>query len=137
MQRPGGKADATATDITYSGAAGGGAADGLGVIGAIVTATLAVATEQLAAREQPPGRDSSQLGGMPGPGATPDRPLYTRMVTDQSPIPIMVTNHDALTSATVNMLAQHHASMPTAPIGLNNHLVPPAPGIPAPGSYHP
>jgi hypothetical protein len=137
IQRPGGKAAARVGDIAYSGTAGGGAADGSTIIGAIVAATLAVATEQLAAREQPPGRDSSQLGGVPVPGAMPDRPLYTRIVTDQSPIPTMVTNHDALTSATVNMLAQHQASMPTAPTGLNNHLVPPAPGLPAPGSYHP
>ncbi|HTJ88874.1 MAG TPA: hypothetical protein VL356_01660 [Acidocella sp.] len=137
IRRPGGKAAAPVGDIAYSGAAGGGAADGATIIGAIVTATLAVATEQLAAREQPPGRDGTQLGGVPVPGATPDRPVYTRIVTDQSPIPTMVTNHDALTSATVNMLAQHQASMPTAPTGLNNHLVPPAPGVPAPGSYQP
>ncbi len=137
MHRSGGKAGAVAGDSAYLIEAGGSGADSFGVIGAIVTATLAVATEQLAARDQPQGRAPSSPNHAPVPGSAPDWPLYTRIVTDQSPIPTMVTNHDALTSVTVNMLAQHQSAMPTAPTGLNNNLVPPAPGVPAPGSYHP
>ena len=135
LQRPGGKAAAAAGDAAFSGAAGGGG-DSAAVLSAIVTATLAAAAAQLAARE-PPGHDPSLPGGLHAPGASPDRPVYTRIVIDQSPIPTMVTNHDVLTNATVSMLAQHQSAMPTAPTELNNSLVPPAPGVPAPGSYHP
>jgi hypothetical protein len=137
IQRPDGKAETAARNAAYLGEAGGSGAVGLGAIGAIVMATLAVAAEQLAAREQTPGRDTSLPGGAPVSGVTPDRPLYTRIVADQSPIPTMVTNHDALTNATVSTIAQHQSALPTAPTGVNNNLVPPAPGVPAPGSYLP
>lgn len=130
-----GRADVAEGDAAYSRAAGMGAG-GFGAIGAIMTATGAAGAPS-AARGQLPGRGPPLADGMIVPGATPDRPLYTRIVIDQSPIPTTVTNHDALTSATVNTIAQHQSAMPTAPTGINNNLVPPVPGVPVPGSYLP
>ena len=127
------RADVAAGDAADSSAA---AMAGFGVIGAIMTATGAAGAPS-ATRGQPPGRGPSLADGMIVPGATPDRPLYTRIVIDQSPIPTMVTNHDALTAATVSTIAHHQSAMPTAPTGLNNNLVPPVPGVPVPGSYLP
>jgi hypothetical protein len=132
LQRSGGT-EIAAGDAAYLSAAGMGTG-GFGASGAIATATKAAAVPW-AARGRPAG-DPSLADGMTMPGATPDRPLYARIIIDQ-PLPTMVTNHDVLTSATVSAIAQHQSAMPTAPTGMNNNLVPPAPGVPAPGSYLP
>jgi hypothetical protein len=122
----------TPTKAESGDAAAYGADDGgARLVGAIVTATLAAQQVQLSGRVPEPAPGSRI------PGATPDAPVYTRMVPDHPAVPVQVTNADALTSATVHTLATHQSAMPTGPTGLNNNLVPPAPGIPAPGSYQP
>ncbi|HEY1857600.1 hypothetical protein [Acidocella sp.] len=108
-------------------------ASGARVISAIVTATLAA--QQAHNGSQPAPEFGAR--GHKIPGATPDAPVYTRMVPDHPAVPVHVANADALTSATIDTLARHQSAMPTAPTGLNNNLVPPAPGVAAPGSYHP
>jgi hypothetical protein len=108
-------------------------ASGAGIISAIVTATLAA---QQAQNGSQPAQEFA-AGGQRIPGATPDAPVYTRMVPDHPAVPVQVANADALTNATIDTLARHQSAMPTAPTGLNNNLVPPAPGVAAPGSYHP
>jgi hypothetical protein len=113
-------------DAPFAGVSG----SGVSVISAIVTATLAAQQAQ-----NQPVQDAARQTGMLG--ATPDAPLYTRMVPDHPAVAVQVTNADALTGATIDTLARHQGALPTAPTGLNNNLVPPAPGVPSPGSYHP
>jgi hypothetical protein len=114
-----------------SGNAAYGADGGARLVGAIVTATLAAQQAQFSGRAPEPAQGSRT------PGATPDAPVYTRMVPDHPAVPVQVTNADTLINATVNTLAMHQSALPTGPTGLNNNLVPPAPGVPAPGSYQP
>jgi hypothetical protein len=122
------KAPSKAEPVSFAMGASGGR-----IISAIVTATLAA---QQAQNGSLPAQEFA-AGGQKIPGATPDAPVYTRMVPDHPAVPVQVANADALTNATIDTLARHQSAMPTAPTGLNNNLVPPAPGVAAPGSYHP